>query len=563
MTKRSISSSPFVRAIAVALVGVAIAGVALEMLDKGIRVPPFAQQACGLPPAWLERVKRGYFEPRSGQISILPRKPAYMSTGPGGWSHSGPWPYLQRVPLVFYGPGVVRRSEAVTRPATLADVAPTLARLFGAPFEAHDGRPLAAVARRARRAARPRLIVVVVWDGGGWNALNRWPGDWPNLRRFMNDGVSFANATVGSSPSVTPSVHTTLGAGAFPATTGITNIPVRDENGEVEDAFVNGESSRFLRIPTFAETWDEATRNKALVGMVGYEPWHLGMIGKGAERRGGDKDDAAWLDIETNEWVTNPKFYRLPRALPQTSGLQRDLRRTDAADGEVDGAWRDNEILGERDRFEELPGFIDYHGRAMMNMIRDEGYGSDGIPDLLFTNFKQIDRNGHYYNMASPEVHDSVIQTDKVLGRLPKFLNGEVGRGRWVIVVTADHGQQPDWTDVRGYGINPKEVTADINAEFGRVARAVWPTEAFIYPGALTKRGVSLADVARFIRAYRLEDNTSRPDQLVRGAGRFGPDDPIFEMAIPSKMLLRLVCARRDASARALTQTAQRARPSE
>ena len=69
--------------------------------------PRSTRRPAGCRVEWLERTQQGYFEPRSGQISLLPETPAYMASGGGGWSHSGPWPYLQRIPLVFYGPGYI------------------------------------------------------------------------------------------------------------------------------------------------------------------------------------------------------------------------------------------------------------------------------------------------------------------------------------------------------------------------------------------------------------------------------------------------------------------------
>jgi arylsulfatase A-like enzyme len=507
--------------------------------------PSFRTQACDLPPSWLTSVRRGRFPARSGDISLLPRYPAYMASGAGGWSHSGPWPYLSHVPLVFYGPGVVPARAPVADPVTLADVAPTIAALLRGSLSTGDGRGLPEVARfDARRltAARPRLVLTVVWDGGGWNVLRQWPQAWPHLRRLMRAGVSYTRAHVGSSPSVTPAVHTTLGTGSFPSTHGITGIPVRDYNGRVVDSFLNGESSRFLRVPTLAERWDAQVGNRALVGMVGYEPWHLGMIGQGTELPGGDRDDAAWLDIETNEWKTNPEHYRLPPALPATEGLAADLRATDEADGRVDGSWRDNAILDDPARAEEVPGFIHYHARALMNMITQEGYGEDAITDLLFTNFKQVDRVGHYYGMASPEVRDALVESDEALGDLVGFLDESVGRGRYVVIVTADHGQQPDEATIGGYGIDPNEVERDLQGEFGPIVRGVWPTEVFLYPRAMAERGVTVAEVARFLADYRLRNNTVRPDVSLMGAGRFDPGDRIFAMAVPSDVLEGLRC---------------------
>ncbi|MGH2730533.1 MAG: alkaline phosphatase family protein, partial [Actinomycetota bacterium] len=266
--------------LSVATVGAIVLGSILD----GDDLPSFTEQACGLPSQWLVRTQQGHFEPRSGQIAIIPRRPAYMASGAGGWSHSGPFDYLQHVPIVFYGPGIIPSLGAIDRPITTADIAPTLARLVRGSFQA-DGVPLDEVATVEKTLERdpPKLILTVVWDGGGYNVLDQWPEVWPNLARISAGGVSYTNATVGSSPSVTPAIHTTLGTGDFPVTHGITAINVRNEEGEVVDAFLKGRSGRFLRVPTFAELWDEQNDNRALVGMVGYEPWHVGMIGKGAE----------------------------------------------------------------------------------------------------------------------------------------------------------------------------------------------------------------------------------------------------------------------------------------
>ena len=532
------------RGIYVALGALVVAGLVilasfLDLFSPGDPVPSFTAQACSLPRAWLERTQRGYFEPRSGQISILPRTPAYMASGGGGWSHSGPWPYLVDVPLVFYGPGLIEPTGEVEAPATTADVAPTLMTLLKGFYRA-EGKSLDDVVELSGRSLErdaPKLIVTVVLDGGGWNVLNKWSGDWPNLQRFMDEGVSFTNATVGSSPSVTPAVHTTLGTGKFPWTHGITGVPMRDENGEVVDAFLKGESSRFIQVSTFAELWDQQQDQRAKVAMVGYEPWHLGMIGKGAETPGADKDDAVWLDVETNEWITNEDHYRLPPSIAETEGLDDYVHELDAADGEADGAWLGNDILDDVTRLEETPAFIRFHTDAMLNMIREEGYGDDDVTDLVFTNYKQIDRVGHYFNMDSEEVRASLIETDEQLGELASALDEEFGDGGYVLVITADHGQQPDAEDIEGgYGINPREVEDDIDAEFGPITRAVWPTEVFLLEDEMRSRGVTVDEVARFLGDYRLADNG--------GAVSLDGGTRLFEMAVPGSTLESVECSR-------------------
>jgi arylsulfatase A-like enzyme len=534
-----VRSRPLIPIVAVA---VALMLVGYYFVRKEPPLPSFRAQVCGLPGDYLELIKRGYHPDRNGHVLILPRRPAYFGTGPAGWTHSGPWPYLQRIPLVFYGPGLIPQKGNVSTPATLADIAPTLATLLHGSIQTEDGRSLDEVARltgRSIQRERPRLIVVVVWDGGGWNALEQWPGDWPNLIRVAEGGVSYTRATVGSSPSVTPAVHTTIGTGAFPDDHGLTGIPVLDEERKVVDSFLEGESSRFIQIPTFAERWDENNDNRAKVAMVGYEPWHLGMIGQGAERPGGDKDAAVWLDIKTNEWKTNPEHYELPESIESTPGFEDDVAAVDAKDGAVDGAWLDNEILEDPERLEETPAFIRYHSRALMRMIEEDGYGEDAITDLVFTNYKQIDRVGHYFNMESEEVHDSIIETDEQLGELVDFLESEIGHGRYALVVTADHGQQPDGRDIGGFTINPREIKNDINAEFGTIVQAVWPTEVFLDDAALAEKDVSVAEVARFLGRYTVGDNIGGDE---RPTGRFEQSDRPLAMAVPATSLIEETC---------------------
>ncbi len=525
---------------------VAVTAVVVYRAIERSEIEGFAEQACSLPREWLERTQRGFFEPRSGQISLLPRTPAYMASGGDGWSHSGPWPYLQNVPLVFYGPGVIDEGVEVTRPVTMADIAPTMATLLGGTVTSADGRSLPEVTTLEEVVTRPRLelIVTIVWDGGGWNTLLQWPDSWPNLRRMMDDGVNYMSATDGSSPSVTPAVHSTLGTGVFPSTHGITGVPVRDEQGVVVDAFLNGESSRFLQTKTIAERWDEQTGNEALVAMVGYEPWHLGMIGQGAEAPAGDKDHAVWLTEDT-EWTTNPDHYSMPSAIETAEAPEADLEEVDASDGLVDDMWR-RVPLDDPTRREETPAFVAHHGRILQDLIAADGYGARGVTDLIFTNFKQIDRIGHYYNMASDEVRDNVAASDDVLGELLAYLDDEVGRGRYVVALTADHGQQPDEVAIDGYGIDPNETELDIDAHFGgHITRSVWPTEVFLLEDEMDRLGVTVDDVARFLADYRLRDNATSPAHEAEGAGRFEPSDRLFEMAIPATMLPGLECSAR------------------
>jgi hypothetical protein len=500
-------------------------------------------RACSLPGDLLALTRNGYVERRSGDIALIPRTPAYMTDRGGGWPHSGPWPYLQRVPLVFYGPGALGATGTFHRDATLADVAPTIGRLIGMRLPRADGRVLAEVAPSAGIGPPPKIIVTIVWDGAGLNVLERWPESWPHLASIARRGVSYDGATVGSSPSVTPAVHTSLGSGTFPRTHGIPLIRMRAPNGRIVDSFLDGRSAASLRVPTLAETWDESTGGDALIAMIGYEPWHLGMIGKGAERPGGDRDDAVWIDGASGRWITNDRHYRLPPNFLHRDGLGRFVVGLDSDDGRLDGAWGDEDILGDVSRIVETPAFSRYHSHELQQLIAWEGYGDDDVTDLIFTNFKQIDRVGHRFNMASREVSDSLSAADEALGDLVRFLDLRFAPGEYVLVLTADHGQQPDAADVSGYAIDPTEVARDIDARFGPITQSVLPTELFLHHSVMRRRGVDVEDVARFLGDYRLRDNLQGP-LARRGAGLgIDEDERLFALTMPGTMLDSFACS--------------------
>ena len=104
----------------------------------------------------------------AGEVQILPREFSLIDTG---LPHVGPWNYAQRIPMFWYGPGVVPASPERHDPVTLADVAPTQADLLGfGGFDAPDGRRDAE--RRPARGQPPRLLVTLIWDAVGMDVLD-------------------------------------------------------------------------------------------------------------------------------------------------------------------------------------------------------------------------------------------------------------------------------------------------------------------------------------------------------------------------------------------------------
>lgn len=507
----------------------------------GPRLEAQAGIACALPEGQLERIRNGYDPDRSGDIVVIPKEPGYFEGG--GLPHSGPWDYLQRVPLMLYGPGYVGPVGKISTPVTLADVAPTLAELLEFPFHAADGQPMTeALLPRATRAVPPRLIVVVVWDAGGRDVLAAWPKEWPHLLGLISRGAWMENATVGESPSVTAPVHATIGTGAYSRTTGIPDNDVR-LIGHIVNPWLYGPA--ILETPTLADLYDPANGNRPLIGAIGATPWHLGMIGHGSERPGGDRDVALIRGGDEPGWTVprvDRPFYRSPGYANQVPGFGADERMADLLDGNLDGAWRGYPIQS-LDRGFDTPARLPYETRVVDTVIAREGFGADQMPDLLYVNYKLIDHVGHVFDLNSLEMRDTLQVQDRQLPPLIRTLNRRVGHGKWVLVVAADHGATPDHHDSHAFPISHGELVSDLARRFDDsdrrpVFELVKGTQIFVDRAELRQNEYTLADVTGFFLRYTKGMSLEDPRRIAAGKR----NDRVFSAAFPASMLRRLPC---------------------
>ena len=367
---------PFVtppRAIALALVlvmtGVAwgSGAVAQTTGPTGSTSGDLADVACSIPHEWLLRTWRGNMQGRSAELQILPIEPNFVGSG---LPHVGPWAYAQDVPMFWYGPGHIAGVGVVQRPVTLAGIAPTQAQLLDFPFSATDGSPM----REAIEGnpAPPKLLITMVWDAAGRNVLDRWPRSWPYLKSLIADGTWYERGTVGTSPTSTAQTHATIGTGSFPDHHGIVAHRLRI-GGELTSPWKIGPA--YLIEPTLADLYDVAHGNEPVIGELGTVSIHLGMLGHGSMWGGGDKDIAAvreeigadTLGAEGFDWNLTPPlapFYRFPSYLNDVPGFDEDVRAVDAADGQIDGKWRTNEIEPLLGGF-DTPARIPYQTRVL------------------------------------------------------------------------------------------------------------------------------------------------------------------------------------------------------
>ena len=497
-----------------------------------------------LPRDVVQRLYRGHQPGRGGDIILVPDGMNYID---GGISHSTSWPYTQDIPMLWYGPGHIRAGQHVTRPVTAVDVAPTMAKLLGFDeFESPDGLPMEEALIPG--APPPRLIVVYVWDAGGRNVLDLFPKNWPNLERLRAHGTWYEDATGGSGPSNTAPISANFGTGAYPIRHGILDNLVRFSDGVIGDPWAKGVQE--LLVPTFADHYASVAGTRARTGIVAGLAWHLGMLGHGSQIQGNPKPVAVLRQssfdtgAEGTGWglpeVHRP-FFDVPDYANDLPPLSTYYPVAERADGIDDGLWRGHKISSLNGGF-ETPARVPFQQRLTEEVIRREGFGHHEMPDLLFLNNKLIDVIGHLFTASSPEEGDCVRVQDANLPIMIDFLNRQVGRGKWVLLVTADHGHSPA-LDVSGASpIKVQALEHDLELEFDRprserpLVDRIRPGWTFLGAESLREHHLSRARVAEYVRGLSREDVAVDPDTVPAGVR----DRGAFASAFPGEWLAEL-----------------------
>ncbi len=502
----------------------------------------------------MGRLRAGYVPVRSGDVLLVPKPFNFLM---GAWdlrrlnsddpdprsTHPNPWKYLAHIPIQLYGPGYVRAGHVSHRAVTVADIAPTYESLLRAPLENRwAGTPLhEALVPAESRPKPPRLIVTIVYDGGGWNVLRRWPDAWPFQRYLQRAGTGYDRATIGSAPSITGAIHANVGTGLFPGDHALPGNQLRLPDGAIVDAFLQNSDPRYMKAPTVGELFDEHEDHEPAVGMIAYEGWHLGMIGRGAQRPGGDRDFAAIWEAGDRRWWINEKHYELPGILrlEDPEKLDRYLQEMDPQDGRDDGLWFGQPITDEDARPVDLedgkadglafgrklesltvpriepgtPAFARYTGDAIVKTIRSEDLGRDRVPDLLYVNLKPTDFGGHIWNMERPQQAEILREQDRQVERIVSLLDRRVGSDNYVLLITADHGQQPLPEVSGGWRINSHELVRDLEAHFDQLdnerdlVAKITTTDIYFDESEMAANIVDPEAVARWLATYTLADS--------------------------------------------------------
>ncbi len=327
----------------------------------------------------------------------------------------------------------------------------------------------------------------------------------------MGGGANFRNAIHGSFPAVTACGHATIGTGTYPDEHGITGHNIRDDQGVVRKAY--GELGHAhpadIVVPTLADLWYEETGGRAWVGEIGYQVWHLGMLGFGGrDRADGSKPVGVyWDEEELEDWAPqNPDLYRLPMSMPGRGTFDAEYQ----AFWEAPPDWDEEFTPKGRQAPCCSPPVVTYQGDLIEATFDSEPIGEGDGASLLYTTFKSPDYTGHIYGMASRWERLQLEAVDAELGRVQRMLE-ERFPGEYVLIVTADHGQCPLPDSEGGVRLDPIQLDEHISANFAGVTgvvQEVTPHEVYLNTARLWDNGgATVEDIAASLQDYRYRQN--------------------------------------------------------
>ncbi len=320
---------------------------------------------------------------------------------------------------------------------------------------------------------RPTLLVTVVVDQMRAEYLTRYASLWSSgFKRLLNEGAIYEQTFYPYLNTVTCAGHATIGTGAWPKTHGIImNQWFHRDIGDVRTCTADpatttmtygataggeGHSAAKLKVPTLGERMRRRWQQSRVVTMSLKARSAIMMAGK-------DATAVTWLG--GNGWQTSsaygrprPEVARFLEAQPYTGDsaqIWERLHPLGAYTGPDDGVgerpatgWSavfPHPLSGTakgkfKDLWEESPYSDAYLGAMAGAAVRDFQLGQRDVTDFLGVSFSATDLVGHSFGPDSHEVQDLLARLDRTLGALLDTLDATVGRDRYVLALSADHG---------------------------------------------------------------------------------------------------------------------------
>ena len=343
----------------------------------------------------------------------------------------------------------------------------------------------------------PKLVVGIVVDQMRQEYLYRFERKYGDggFKRLTGQGFSLKNAHYNYAPTVTGPGHASVYSGTTPAVHGIVSNDWYDRNlkkgvncvGDDRQKPVgsetgNGDVSPWrLMTTTITDELELATQRRAKV--IG-----MSMKDRGAVLPAGHTPDGAyWFDGTTGKFITST-YYKagLPTWVEKFNAqnlaekyLSQEWKTTFPIEQYRESGPDDNqyetkakgkekptfpynlpELRKQNGDFEyviQTPFGNDLLADLAIAAIDGEAMGKDEWTDMLTISFSSTDYIGHAMGPNSIEIEDVYIRLDKTIEALLSKLDAAVGKGQYVVFLTADHAV----ADVPAY-LKDLRIPADI-----------------------------------------------------------------------------------------------------
>jgi arylsulfatase A-like enzyme len=351
----------------------------------------------------------------------------------------------------------------------------------------------------------PKLLVIVVVDQMRFDYLDRYRGLFTHgLRRLASEGALFERAFYPYLNTVTCAGHATIGTGTLPSTHGIImnewwqraanrRMSCTDDPTVRSVPYVGaperiGHSAHRLRVPTLADRLRDASPQARVVTLSMKPRSSVMLAGHGGTA-------VTWFG-DSNSWATSTAF--APAPIPEIAAyvaqhpVDRDRAQIWDRGGEAgkyvgsdtspyerpQSGWTSpfpHPLAGApgaaEARFFELwersPYSDAYLGAMAADLVHTFKLGQRDATDFLGVSFSSVDYVGHDFGPDSQEVQDALLRLDRTLGDFLAMLDVTVGRDRYVLGLSADHGVSPIPESIVASGGDAGRVT---NAQVRRAA---------------------------------------------------------------------------------------------
>ncbi len=275
---------------------------------------------------------------------------------------------------------------------------------------------------------RPKLVVGLVVDQMRWDYLYYYYDQFQEggLRRLVDDGYSFENTMINYVPTVTAIGHASIYTGATPALHGIAGneYHICDTmtycvyDNTVKSVGSNSSSGqmspRNLLAGGIGDVLKIATDYKAKV-------FGVALKDRASILPAGHAADAAyWWDTSAGHFVSSTYYMK---ELPEW------VKQVNKKVGVAPGTDVKTTAAGVTKTFEMAEA-----------LLENENIGTDEVTDLLAISISSTDAIGHAYGTRGKENKDAYMELDRQLAHFFQVLDNKVGRGNYLLFLSADHG---------------------------------------------------------------------------------------------------------------------------